>query len=169
MAEEQDKSNKEKVDEYQAELQERLKTGTHVPDSHFGKLLIGLAVSGGVAIGSLMGANYAMHSGPQEQKYRREVESNSKPTGMLSYVEYRKITNLWTDDGKRYKRIDVISKGDLFKGVLEYYSDLNQDKKVDVIVAEGVTFRREKDYKKHKPKFDTADEYFAEYFEELSK
>lgn len=169
MADEQDQYSKEQVDEYQERLQKKVETGVHVPGSNFPSMVKGLAVCCFVAVLGLTGVNHLVHRGSVDRIYRGEVRNNSKATGILSYVVYRKLTDVRTDDGKFYEQIDIIDKGNLLRGAVERYCDSDQDKKIDAIMLEGKVLVREKDYDKHKAKFDKADNFFAEYFEELSK
>lgn len=169
MADEQDQYSKEQVDEYKESLQKKVEKGMHVPASNFPSMVKGLAVCCFVAITGLTGVNYFVHNGSVDQVYRDEVRNNSKSTGVLSYVVYRKLTGVKADEGKCYERVDLIDKGNLIRGTVEIYCDTDQDKKVDAIMLEDKTLIREKDYKKHKAKFDKADKFFTKYFDELSK
>lgn len=176
MADEQDQYSKEQVGEYQVDLYTKVGKGTHVPESNFPSVVKGLAVCCFVAVLGFTGVNYLVHSGSVDRIYRDEVRNNSKATGVLSYVVYRKLTDARTDDGKYYEQIDIIDKGNLFRGAVERYCDYDRDKEVDVIMLkrkyqykEYKVLNRGNDYDKHKSKFDKADKFFAKYFEELSK
>lgn len=158
----------EKFDLYQQELEARIKKSIDAPESSFGRVLKGISAFALVWVVGLGGINYALHNGPQERRYYDcEVASNAKPTGITSYVVYRRLENVATLNNS-YKHVDFITQGNLFTAD-ESYIDWNSDKKVDKIISDSKNLDRNSDYKDHQSEFDEADKFFAKYVEELSK
>jgi len=175
MAEENMSINSETIGkDYEEDLQERIQEGVHAPETNT-KLLKGIIIGISSIIFGLGGINYALHSGPQKQKYTSEVRNITKPTGLVSYVEYRELKDVLSFDGHTYEQVDVITKGSLL-GKEDAYLDYNQDKKVDKIFydinssRDYATLIRRTDHNDWERKeFDKADKYFAEHIEKLSK
>ncbi len=122
-----------------------------------------------IGLGGLVWHNYKNHTGPQKPVYRYEIKSDSKITGIASYVEYRKLESEFLENGK----IDIIVKGSLLKRN-EAYMDVDGDKDVDVIEIEYsngrvIQLRRGYADDEEKVKFAEADRYFAKHFESFSK
>ena len=161
--------------EYEKDLQKRIGEGIHAPKTNT-NLLKGMIIGISTILFGLGGINYAMHSGLQEQKYGGETRNIAKPTGLVSYVEYKELEGVTSAyDGRTYKKIDVIIKGSLL-GKETAYLDYNQDKKVDRIMYDvsSSTSRRtlarsiDNDYLE-RGEFEEADKYFAKHIEKLSK
>lgn len=161
---------------YEEDLQKRIEGSVDVPEADL-KLFKNVVKAVSVlSLGFLMlgGINYAFHNGPQEQRFSKEVRGVAKPTGLVSYVEYREFKDVMSIDGKRfYKQIDGIILGSILGGE-DYYLDYDSDKKVDTIIyafrsSNEKELIRKTDYQNYKVEFDKADKDFARYFEELSK
>lgn len=160
--------------DYEKDLQERIEEGVHAPETNT-KLLKGIIIGVSSIILGLWGVNYTLHSGPQKQKYTSEVRSVARPTGLVSYVEYRELRDAYSFDGKTYKQVDVIVKGTLF-GKEDAYLDYDQDKKVDRIFFDvnssrnrAVLERKQVGNNWEKKVFNEADKYFSKHIEKLSK
>ncbi len=137
-------------------------------------MLKGIVIGISAIIFGIGGINYTLHNGPQKQKYTSEVRNIAKPTGLISYVEYRELKDVNSIDGKTYKQVDVIARGTLL-GKETAYLDYNQDKKVDKIFfdvnspRDWEVLERNMGNDWERKEFDKADKYFAKHIEELSK
>lgn len=175
MSEENMSINSETIGkDYEEDLQERIEEGVHAPQTNT-KLFKGIVIGLSAIIFGIGGMNYTLHNGPQEQKYTSEARNIAKPTGLVSYVEYRELKDVPSFDGSTYEQIDVIIKGSLL-GKEDAYLDYNQDKKVDKIFFDvnssrdyTVLTRRTDHNNWERKELDKADKYFAKHIEKLSK